>query len=96
MSSAEPLLDRRAIEDAFGRLGDRLARRGVVAMKVLAARRRDGDDVRFLIQRLGLTSVEQVLAVCADVFPDEPVPERARLVLEDALGAHPPDQDSAH
>lgn len=184
MSSAEPLLDRRAIEDAFGRLGDRLARRGVVAdvyvfggaamalaydarratrdidavfephgivveearavardlglpdwwlnqqasayvapggdpsaprvfdhpglrvaaaspehllaMKVLAARRRDGDDVRFLIQRLGLTSVEQVLAVCADVFPDEPVPERARLVLEDALGAQPPDQDSAH
>jgi hypothetical protein len=57
-------------------------------MKVLAARRRDGDDIRFLIHRLGLTSVDQILAVCAEVFPDEPVTDRARLVLEDALEAH--------
>ena len=31
MTGAAPLLDRAAIEDAFRRLGDRLARRGVVA-----------------------------------------------------------------
>lgn len=31
MSLDDPLLDRPAIEDAFRRLGDRLARRGVVA-----------------------------------------------------------------
>lgn len=31
MSADDPLLDRAAIEDAFRRLGDRLARRGVVA-----------------------------------------------------------------
>jgi hypothetical protein len=67
----------------------------LLAMKVLAARRRDGDDIRFLIRRLGLTSVGQVLAVCAEVFPDEPVPDRARLILEDALEeAHVPDQGS--
>jgi hypothetical protein len=54
-------------------------------MKVLAARRRDSDDIRFLVRRLGLASVDEVLAVCADVFPDEPVPDRARLILEDAL-----------
>jgi hypothetical protein len=53
-----PLLDRQIIE-AFGRLGDRLARLGVVA-----------DDV---------------LTLCAEVFPDEPVPDRARLLLEDLL-----------
>jgi predicted nucleotidyltransferase len=183
VTEAEPLLGRRAIEEAFRRLGDRLVRRGVIAdvyvfggaamalaydarratrdidavfkphgivleeartvadelglpdwwlneqasayvapggdpsaprvfdhpgirvaaaspehllaMKVLAARRRDGDDIRFLIRRLGLTSVEQVLAVCAEVFPDEPVPDRARLILEDALEeAHVPDQGS--
>jgi hypothetical protein len=175
VSESGPLLDRRLIEDAFRRLGDRLARRGVVAdiyvfggaamalaydarratrdvdavfephgivldearivagelslpewwlneqasayvapagdaaaprvfdhpglrvaaaspehllaMKVLAARRRDGDDIRFLVQRLGLTSVDQILAVCAEVFPDEPVPDRAKLVLEDAVAA---------
>jgi hypothetical protein len=31
MNTSDPLLDRAAIEDAFRRLGDRLARRGVVA-----------------------------------------------------------------
>lgn len=31
MSADDPLLDRAAIEDAFRRLGDRLARRGVAA-----------------------------------------------------------------
>jgi hypothetical protein len=66
----------------------------LLAMKVLAARRRDGDDIRFLVRRLGLTSVEQVLAVCAEVFPDEPVPDRARLVLEDALEADDRDRGS--
>jgi len=62
-------------------------------MKVLAARRRDGDDVRFLIRHLGLASVDQVLSVCAEVFPDEPVPDRACLIVEDALEeAHVADQ----
>jgi predicted nucleotidyltransferase len=174
VSTDDPLLDRMAIEDAFRRLGDRLARRGVVAdlyvfggaamalaydsrrstrdidavfrphgvvldearavadelglpqwwlneqasayvapggdvnaprvfdhpglrvsaaspehllaMKVLAARRRDADDIRFLVKHLNLTTVDEVLALCAEVFPDEEVPARARLVLEDAFG----------
>lgn len=173
MSSAGPLLDRPAIEQAFRRLGDRLARRGVVAdvyvfggaamalaydarratrdidavfqphgvvleearavaaelglptwwlneqasvyvapggdaaaprifdhpglrvsaaspehllaMKVVAARRRDAEDIRFLVRHLGLTTVEDVLTLCAEVFPDEELPARARLVLEDAF-----------
>jgi hypothetical protein len=37
----------------------------LLAMKVLAARRRDA------------------LALCAQIFPDEPVPDRARMILED-------------
>jgi len=175
MTEPDPLLDRAAIEDAFRRLGDRLARRGVVAdiyvfggaamalaydarrstrdidavfikehglvqdearavadelglprwwlneqasayvapggdaaarrvfdhpglrvsaaspehllaMKVLAARRRDAEDISFLVKHLGLSSAAEVLAVCAEVFPDEPVPDRARLVLEDLFG----------
>lgn len=173
MSADDPLLDRTAIEDAFRRLGDRLARRGVVAdiyifggaamalaydarratrdidavfqphgvvldearavadelglphwwlneqasayvapggdamaprvfdhpglrvlaaspehllaMKVLAARRRDAEDIRFLVERLGLTSSAQVLSLCAEIFPDEDVPGRARLVLDDVF-----------
>jgi hypothetical protein len=42
-------------------------------MKVLAARRDDGNDIRFLIQRPGLVSVDQLLAVHAEALPDEPV-----------------------
>lgn len=175
MSADDPLLDRAGIEDAFRRLGDRLARRGVVAdlyifggaamalaydarratrdidavfqphgvvldearavadelglpswwlneqasayvapggdtaaprvfdhpglrvaaaspehllaMKVLAARRRDAEDIRFLIGHLGLTNTEQVLSLCAEIFPDEEVPGRARLVLDDVFDA---------
>jgi hypothetical protein len=171
VSADDPLLDRAAIEDAFRRLGDRLARRGVVAdlyifggaamalaydarratrdidavfqphgvvleearivadelglphwwlneqasayvapggdataprvfdhpglrvaaaspehllaMKVLAARRRDAEDIRFLVGHLGLSNAEQVLSLCAEIFPDEEVPGRARLVLDD-------------
>lgn len=173
MSAEDPLLDRTAIENAFHQLGERLARRGVVAdlyvfggaamalaydarratrdidavfqphgivldeanavakelglprwwlneqasvyvarggdpgarrvfdhrglrvsaaspehllaMKTLAARRRDGDDIRFLVRHLGLTAVEDVLALCAEIFPDEEVPDRARLILEDTI-----------
>ena len=168
MTDPAPLLDRAAIEDAFGRLGERLARRGVVAdvyviggaamalaydarratrdidavfkphgivfeearavalelglpqwwlneqasvyvapggdpdaatvfehrglrvaaasprhllaMKVLAARRRDADDIRVLARHLELRDSGEVLAICADIFPDEEVPPRARLV----------------
>ncbi|MQA27143.1 MAG: hypothetical protein GEU94_17135 [Micromonosporaceae bacterium] len=174
MSNDDPLLDRGAIEEAFSRLGDRLAGRGVVAdlyvfggaamalaydarratrdidavfqphgivleearavalelgfppwwlneqasvyvapggdaaaprvfdhpglrvsaaspehllaMKVLAARRRDAEDIRFLVKHLRLSTVDEVLALCGEVFADEEVPARARLVLEDVFG----------
>jgi len=56
-------------------------------MKVLAARRRDAEDVMFLVEHLDLGSVDQVLTLCAEVFPDEEVPARARLVLEDVFGS---------
>ncbi|MGW5666458.1 DUF6036 family nucleotidyltransferase [Micromonospora sp. NPDC003776] len=173
MSLDDPLLDRAAIEDAFRRLGDRLARRGVVAdlyifggaamalaydarratrdidavfqphgvvldearavadelglphwwlneqasayvapggdataprvfdhpglrvaaasaehllaMKVLGARRRDAEDIRFLADHLRLSSAEEVLGLCAEIFPEEEVPGRARLVLDDVF-----------
>lgn len=58
----------------------------LLAMKVLAARRRDADDIRYLVEHLSLTSSAGVLALCAEVFPDEDVPARARMVLEDVFG----------
>ena len=58
----------------------------LLAMKVLAARRRDADDIRFLVEHLHLTTADEVLALCADIFVDEDVPPRARLVLDDIFG----------
>jgi predicted nucleotidyltransferase len=54
----------------------------LLAMKVLAGRRRDAADVKVLVAHLELTSVAEVLALCADVFPEEEVPPRSRLILE--------------
>lgn len=59
--------------------------RHLLAMKLLAARRRDADDIRFLVNHMNLRDMEDVLRTCAEVFPDEPVPDRARLILEDVL-----------
>lgn len=55
----------------------------LLAMKVLAGRRRAADDVKVLVAHLGLTSVAQVLALSEEIFPEEEVPPRARLLLED-------------
>lgn len=171
MSDASPLLDRAGIEEAFRRLGDRLARRDVVAdlyvfggaamalaydsrratrdvdalfkphgivleealavaaelglprwwlneqassyvapdgdsaasrvfdhpglrvfaaspehllaMKALAARPRDTEDIRQLVRVLGLHAVDEVLASVREIFPEEEPPARLRLLLED-------------
>ena len=55
----------------------------LLAMKAMAARRRDKDDLWLLVDLLRLTAPEQVVAVCARVFPDEALPDRAKLVLAD-------------
>jgi Nucleotidyltransferase of unknown function (DUF6036) len=55
----------------------------LLAMKTMAARRRDTEDLRLLVGLLGLTTPEQVVEVCARVFPDESLPDRAKLVLAD-------------
>lgn len=63
-------------------------------MKVLAARPQDTADISRLIDHLELTSVDQVLALCAEIFPDEPVPARARLTLVDLFEAQHPGSES--
>lgn len=56
------------------------------AMKVRAARAvRDADDVRLLIDHLGVRDVASAEAIVARYFPDEPLSARSRLLLEDLL-----------
>jgi len=58
----------------------------LLAMKVRAARSvRDADDIRLLLQTLQLDAVEQVTELVERYFPDEPLSDRSRLLLEDLL-----------
>lgn len=57
----------------------------LLAMKVMASSRRDAEDIRQLIAHLALSSVDDVLAKLRLVFPDEAIPERAIMMIEEAL-----------
>ena len=46
----------------------------VFAMKALAARTRDIDDLRLLAGMAGVQSSADALRICTEFFPDEPVP----------------------
>lgn len=55
----------------------------IFAMKALAARTRDIDDLRLLAGILGVASAEHALQICADFYPDEPVSSRSAAVLHE-------------
>ena len=58
----------------------------VFAMKALAARTRDIDDLRLLVGMIGVDSAEAAVQVCQDFFPDEVISPRAVAVLEELFG----------
>jgi predicted nucleotidyltransferase len=55
----------------------------LLAMKAFAARPRDAEDIRQLVQVLDLHTVDDVLASVHEIFPEEEPPGRLRLLLED-------------
>lgn len=61
----------------------------LLAMKVRAARSvRDADDIRLLLDALGLGTIDEVIEVVQRYFPDEPLSDRSRLLVEDLLAEH--------
>jgi hypothetical protein len=58
----------------------------LLAMKMRASRgTRDEVDIRFLLDRCGITTVEAALAVYEDCFPEDELPARALPMLRHAL-----------
>ena len=55
----------------------------VFAMKALAARTRDIDDLRLLAGMAEVRSSADALRICAEFFPDEPVSQRSAAVLRE-------------
>jgi hypothetical protein len=63
----------------------------LLAMKVRAARAaRDAEDLRLLLHTLDMHTLEEVLNIVAQFFPDDPVSERSRQLVEDLLAEQPP------
>ena len=58
----------------------------IFAMKALAARTRDIDDLRLLASVIGVESASQALRICADFYPDEPLSPRSAAVLDELFG----------
>jgi hypothetical protein len=57
--------------------------RHIFAMKALAARTRDVDDLRLLADMIGVDSAETALSICAEFFPGEEISPRSSAVLRD-------------
>ena len=58
--------------------------RTLLAMKCAASRTvEDAGDIRILTQRLGLRTVADVLSVVVSFYPEEQLPVRTRLLLEE-------------
>ena len=60
--------------------------RHIFAMKALAARTRDVDDLRLLASIIEVDSAETALRIYAEFFPDEHVPPGATAVLLELFG----------
>ena len=58
----------------------------IFAMKALAARTRDIDDLRLLADIVGVESADAALRICANFYPDEAVPPRSAAVLRELFG----------
>lgn len=58
----------------------------IFAMKALAARTRDIDDLRVLADIIGVESAEEAMQICAEFYPDEPMPQRLVAVLRELFG----------
>lgn len=60
-------------------------------MKTRAARAtRDADDLRLLLRTLDVHTLAEVAEIVARFFPDEPLSDRSRQLIEDLLAEEQP------
>jgi hypothetical protein len=60
--------------------------RHIFAMKALAARTRDIDDLRLLADTIGVDSAETAMQIYSEFFPDEDLPPRSVAILQELFG----------
>lgn len=62
----------------------------LLAMKILAGRARDADDIATLCTMAGVMSVDSAVALVARVFPDVALPAHKRALVAELLEEQPP------
>ena len=60
--------------------------RYLLALKLLAARREDEADIRFLIGLLGIQTVDEALEIVQNIYPATQLLPKTRFILEEILG----------
>jgi hypothetical protein len=78
--------DKRRVFDHPGLRVTAASPRHISAMKALAARTRDIDDLRLLGEMIEVESAEAALQICAEFFLDEVIPTRSAAVLRELFG----------
>jgi hypothetical protein len=78
--------DRRRVFDHPGIRVSAASPEHIFAMKALAARTRDVDDLRTLAALARVSSLDQAAELCRQFFPDAPLSPRAVAVLRDLFG----------
>jgi hypothetical protein len=61
--------------------------RYMLAMKCISARidTNDGDDIRFLVQLMGIRSAQEVFAIITDFYPKNQIPAPTQFFIEELL-----------
>ena len=67
--------------------------RHLLAMKLLAAREKDRDDIATLCEHLKLKDPVAAIRIYKDLFPDEQVKLRARQMLDSTFRTRTPERD---
>jgi predicted nucleotidyltransferase len=63
--------------------------RYLLALKLLASRREDEQDIRTLLNLLQIQSVDEALAVVLQVYPEGQILPKTRFMLEEIFGGQP-------
>lgn len=60
--------------------------RHLLAMKLLAARREDEEDIRYLLDMLNIRRPAEAFRILLETYPEARIPPRARFLVEEILG----------
>jgi hypothetical protein len=81
--------DATPVLDTPGLRVDVASPRYLLAMKLLAARDEDVDDILILYRHCGFRSVDEGLDLVEAAYPGRSIPVRVRYLLEEHLASHP-------